>query len=380
MQTYSFPREVEVWQRRLAAIAARLNDGLIERDRAGEFHRAGWEQCAGLGLAGLPVPQAYGGSGAGAGTMAAALESLGYVCRDNGLSFALGAHLWGCVAPILAFGDEAQKARWLPGLAGGRQIGCLAVSEAEAGSDALHPRTTARRQPTGYLLNGTKRFVTNGPVADIGLVLARLEGSENALAFFVVERGMAGVDFGPAVEKMGLRSAAMGEIGLENCLLPEENLLGGVGDGGLIFHYAMLWERGLILAPALGAMQRQLERCVAYAQERKQFGQPIGKFQLVSSRLVDMRLRLESARLLLQQMVSLLAAEELAHDFAAITKLSISEAWVANCQDALQIHGGYGYLTESGVERELRDALAGRLYSGTSEMQRQIIAQWMGVG
>lgn len=147
-----------------------------------------------------------------------------------------------------------------------------------------------------------------------------------------------------------------------------------------VFSHAMLWERGLILAVAVGAMQRQLETCLTYAQTRRQFGQPIGHFQLVASRLVDMRQRLEQARLLLYKMAWLLDKAELAFDMAALTKLTISEAWIANSHDALSIHGGYGYLTATGIERDLRDALGSRFYSGTPELQRQVIAQWMGVG
>lgn len=374
--------QVGLRQRVVTGVQATLNSGLLDREKQGAFSRWGWEQCAGLGVQGFPFPQQYGGGGWDPLTTAFALEGLGYGCQDNGLAFAIGAHLWGCALPILAFGDEEQKMRWLPRLCSGAAIGALAVSEREAGSDAFHPSTHAVRQQDSYVLNGHKLFITNGPVADVVLVLATLDPSlgSHGLAVFVLERGMAGLTLGPPVDKMGLRTAAMGEVLLENCVVPAQNLLGEEGSGMAIFSHAMLWERGLILAPTVGAMERQLEYTIAYAQNRKQFGQPIGSFQLVASRLVDMRQRLETARFYLYKMAWLLAQEEDAYDFAALTKLTISEGWVASCQDALQIHGGYGYLTESGVERELRDALAGRLYSGTSEMQRLVIAQWMGVG
>ena len=178
---------------------------------------------------------------------------------------------------------------------------------------------------------------------------------------------------------MGLRTAAMGEITLTDCAVPAANLLGQEGAGLAVFSHAMLWERSLILAPALGSQQRQLESCVAYARERKQFGKPIGDFQLVSSRVVDMRMRLETSRFYLYKAAWLLDRTKPAYEFSAMAKLAISEAWIASCQDAMQIHGGRGYLVEAGIERDLRDAFASRLYSGTSELQRQMIAQWQGL-
>ena len=202
----------------------------------------------------------------------------------------------------------------------------------------------------------------------------------HGLAMFLVEREMTGVHVSPPVEKMGLHTALMSEIVLKDCAVAASNMLGSEGGGMVVFSHAMLWERSLILAVAIGAMRRQLEGCIAYAQKRQQFGKPIGAFQLVSSRLVDMHQRLEMARLLLYKTAWLLDQDEMAYDMAALTKLTISDAWVANCQDALQIYGGYGYLTKTGIERDLRDALGSRFYSGTPEIQRQVVAQWMGVG
>lgn len=380
---FSWSTEQEALHDRIVAAARdRLGADLLERDREARFDREGWDHCGELGLQGLPVPVRFGGGEQDPSTMAHALLGLGYGCADNGLAFALGAHLWGTVLPIATFGTEEQKARWLPGLASGRAMGALAVSERESGSDAFQPRTTAERRDDGYVLDGHKVFVTNGPIADVVLVLATLDpgAGRRGLGVFVVERGMAGLAFGAPVDKMGMRTAAMGELTLDGCAVPARNRLGEEGGGVGVISHAMLWERGLILAPAVGAMQRQLEVCMAYARKREQFGQPIGSFQLVSSRLVDMRLRLEQARLMLDRMAWLLSRGGPAYDFASLVKLSISEAWVASCQDALQIHGGQGYLTGPGIERDLRDALASRIYSGTSEIQRRVVARWMGLG
>jgi len=356
-----------------------LNLGLLERDAKQVFHQQGWIRCGKQGVLGLCVPERYGGSGYDATTTAYAMEGFGYGSQDNGLNFAIGAHLFGCAMPLVAFGTEQQQAIFLPQLCSGEAIGALAISEPQAGSDAFSLKTRATRQDDQYVLNGHKIFVTNGAVADLILVMAVVDPDlgNHGLAAFLVERDAVGVTISPPVRKMGLHTAAMSEIVLEDCHVPAHNMLGQEGSGMALFSHAMLWERGLILAAAVGAMKRQLEQCITYAQTRRQFDQPIGSFQSVANRLVDMRQRLETAQLMLYKMAWLLEQEELAYDMAALTKLTISEAWVGNCQDALQIHGGHGYLTETGVERELRDALGSRFYSGTSEIQRQVVAQWM---
>lgn len=360
---------------------AELNHAMPNRDREQVFNRSGWKRCAEIGVHGLPLPRRYGGRDADPVTTMLALEGLGSGCTDNGLCFAINAHLWGCAFPIHTFGSDEQKDRFLPDLCSGEKVGALAVTEREAGSDAYSLKTVAKLRGNRYLLNGSKIFVTNGPIADVILVLASVDPGKGAhgISCFLVEKGAPGLRIGPAVEKMGLRTVPMGELFLENCEVAVANRLGREGAGLAVFNHAMEWERAFILATALGAMQRLLERCREYARSRRQFGRPIGAFQLVSTRLVDMLVRLETARLLLYRVAWLKATGQRATMEAAMAKLYVSEAWVASCQDAMQIHGAYGYLSESELERELRDALASRLYSGTSEIQRQVIAQWMGV-
>jgi alkylation response protein AidB-like acyl-CoA dehydrogenase len=361
---------------------AELGRDLVGGGRAGRFDAAGWKHCAKAGLQGLTLPEQYGGRGADALDAAIAFEALGYGSRDNGLNFAIGAHLFGCAMPIAVFGSDEQKQRFLPGLASGEKIAALAMTEADAGSDAYSLRASAARRGKGYVLNGRKIFVTNAPLADLVVVLATVDAAKKAhgVSAFVVEKGTAGLKCGTAVEKMGLRTAQMGAVDLEDCVVGEENRLGREGSGLAFFQHAMEWERGLILAPALGAMQRTLEACRVRARSRQQFGKPIGAFQHVATKLVDMQLGLESARLLLYKAAALKAHGKSAAMEAAMAKLAASEAWVRAAQDAIQIHGGEGYLTATEVERELRDALAGKLYSGTSEIQRDVIAHWMGVG
>jgi alkylation response protein AidB-like acyl-CoA dehydrogenase len=360
--------------------AASLNEDVVRRDREQIFDTAGWRRCAEMGIQGLSIPTRYGGQNADPVTTALALEALGYGCRDNGLTFALGAQMWGCSSPILAFGTEDQKQRFLPRLCSGEWVGALAMSEPEAGSDAYSLKATAELREGRYILNGRKIFITNGPISDLILVLATVDASKGSfgISAFAVEKHAPGLAMSQAVDKMGLRTVPMGELSLRDCPVPIENRIGKEGGGLALFNHAMEWERGFILAPAVGAMHRQLERCREYARTRRQFGQPISAFQLVSTKLVDMQMRLEAARLLLYRFSWLKSGGRSAVMEAALAKLYISEAWVQSCQDALQIHGGYGYLSDTEVERELRDALGSRLYSGTSEIQRQVIAKWLG--
>ena len=360
---------------------AELNEGLIERDRTGEFNRDGWKQCAAMGIMGLPIPERYGGIGADSVTTVGVLESLGQGCKDNGLVFSINAHMWTAEMPLLTFGTEDQKTRYLPGLCGGELIGGNAISEPESGSDAFSLATTAKLEGDRYILNGSKVFVTNGSIADVIVVFATVNAGDGpgGITAFLVEPAFPGFNVTRTTDKMGLRTSPMAEIFLEDCQVPVDSRLGREGAGRHIFTDSLTWERACILAGAVGSMQRLLDTCVDYARSRKQFGQPIGKFQLVASRIVDMKLRLETARSLLYRAAWLRSLGRSIFLEAALAKLHISESWVKSAQDAIQIHGGYGYMTEFEVERELRDATASTLYSGTSEIQRIIIAGILGL-
>ena len=367
-------------QRRIREWAERsLNDDLEARDRARTFNRDGWRASAQLGLVGLVAPSRYGGAELDPVSTMSALEALGRGSRDNGFNFALNAHLWGCVNPLAAFGTEEQKLAYLPRLTSGEWIGALAATEREAGSDVFSLQTRATKRDDAYVLAGHKMLITNAPVADVLLVLATLDPGRVAfgLTAFLVERGTPGLRVSERVDKMGLSTAQMGEVVLDGCAVPARNRLGPEGGGLAIFNHIMEWERGFIMASAVGAMERQLEACLAYARERRQFDRPIGQFQAVAHRLVDMRVRWEASRLLLYRFAWLKREPRAALAEAAMTKLSVSEAWVRSCEDAMRIYGGYGYVTEIGVERDLRDALGSLYYSGTAEMQRQVVARWM---
>ncbi len=358
-----------------------LNGGLIERDRQGELSRENWRKCAQFGILGLAIPEEYGGAGADILTTMLVMEALGYGCRDNGLIFAMNAQMWSVQHPILAFGTEEQKQKYLPGLCSGELIGAHGMSEPDSGSDAYSLRTRAERVENGYVLNGTKTFVSNAPLADMALVFATVDPAKGigGITAFLVEKNTSGFSMSRDFEKMGLRTAPMSELILQDCFLPVENRLGLEGAGTSIFNSSMEWERSCILGSHVGAMERQLETCIRYARERRQFGQPIGKFQSVANRIADMKVRLETARLILYKVAWLKKMGKSAVMEAALAKLYLSECFVQSSLDAIRTHGGYGYMTEFEVERDLRDSVGGLLYSGTSDIQRTIIARLSGL-
>lgn len=358
-----------------------LNDDIVARDRDSVFRRENWQACADFGILRLSVPPEYGGAGVDLLTAMLAMEGLGYGCRDNGLTFGLNAQMWTVQLPIARFGTPAQKQRFLPGLCGGTHIGAHAITEPNAGSDAFSLETLAERRDGGYVLNGTKRLVTFGPVADLALVFATIDPAKGrwGVTAFLVERGTDGFRSSPTREKMGLRTVPLGELTFENCFVPEDNRLGPEGAGVSISTHSLEIERCCILASQLGAMERQLETAIGFARERRQFGQPIGRFQSVANRLADMRLRLETSRLLLYKVAWLKSLDKPALLEAALLKLHLSESFVESGLDAIRIHGGTGYLTDAEVERDLRDAVGGTLYAGTSDIQRTIIARALGL-
>ncbi|HWH36044.1 MAG TPA: acyl-CoA dehydrogenase family protein [Acidimicrobiales bacterium] len=358
-----------------------LNDDVRERDAGAAFSAEAWKRCAGFGIQGLPVPEEYGGQGADPITIMMTMEALGYGCADNGLLFGLGAQMWSAETPLVRFGTEEQKRRFLPGLCDGSLVGVQAMTEPESGSDAFAMSTLVEQRGDRYVLDGTKTFITNAPVADVIVVFATSapgRGFGGASAF-LVERGTPGLEIGPPLAKMGLRTIPMGEVRLSGCEVPAENRLGPAGAGLAIFNHSMDWERSYILAGAVGTMQRQLDRCISRARERRQFGQAIGKFQAVAHRIVDIHTRVRTGRLLLYELAWLRTQKKSTTVESALAKLWVSESFLASSLDALFVHGGAGYLTENELERDVRDAVAGCIYSGTSDMQRNIIAARLGL-
>ena len=361
--------------------ARELNDDLAKRDRDGVFGRESWAKLAGVGLLGLPIPTDYGGAGADAVTMMTALEAVGYGCRDNGLLFSMHAHLWAGVCPVVRFGSDRQRERYLPGMAAGDIVAAHGMSEPDSGSDSYAMTTSAVRDGDRYILNGRKTFVSNAPIADV-LVLFAVDPARRGFAgttAFLVDRDTPGLTVGEPVSKMGLRTSPMADVYLDDCAVPTEAVLGAPGGGAAVFTWTMERERSFILSTALGTMRRDFERSVAHARARKQFGQPLAAFQAVSHRIVDMRMRLDAARLLLYRLAWSLDRGRPAKAEAALAKVFVSESFVQSGLDAVQVHGAYGFMTEYELERDLRDSLASRLYSGTSEIQRNLAAHHLGL-
>ena len=379
---FSWTKEQLDFKNAVIAFARKeLNTGLIDRDRQGELSRENWKKCAQMGILGLATPEEYGGSGTDILTTMLVMEGLGYGCRDNGLIFAMNAQMWSVQHPILTFGTDAQKQEYLPGFCSGELIGAHGMSEPDSGSDAYSLRTRAERTSEGYRLNGTKMFVTNAPIADVALIFATVNPAKGrgGVTAFLVDKGTPGFRVSRNIEKMGLRTSPMAELILEDCVVPEESRLGPEGAGSAIFNSSMEWERSCILGSHIGAMERQLEASIRYSRERRQFGQPIGKYQSVANRIAEMKVRLETARLLLYKVAWLNKIGKPAVMEAAMAKLYISECFVSSSTDAIRTYGGYGYMTELEVERDMRDAVGGTLYSGTSDIQRMIIARWLGL-
>jgi alkylation response protein AidB-like acyl-CoA dehydrogenase len=356
-----------------------IEPGVVERDRAGQWDADIWKQVAGFGMAGLPVPEEYGGSGADVLTTGLALEALAYGGRDAGLMLSLGAHLTiGCM-PIALHGTDEQKQRWLPPMAAGESIGAFAITEPDAGSDTAGMKTRGDREGDTYVLNGTKTFITNGGLADVVTVVARTEADAPAgMAFsaFLVEKGTPGFTVSKELKKLGNRTSPTVELSLQDVEVHESQMLGEPGTALWKIGFECFdWERCVMIASAVGGMERDLEESVRYAKEREAFGKPIAKFGAIQHKVAQMRIRLEIAKLL-QRQAAWMKDNGIEHQVeAAMAKAYVGEAGVDSALDAIQLHGGWGYIDEFHVERSLRDAKLASIGGGTTEIQEMIIAR-----
>jgi L-prolyl-[peptidyl-carrier protein] dehydrogenase len=346
-----------------------------------EAVRGGFRTAAGLGVTGLCLPEEYGGGGLGALDTALGLEAFSRGCPDTGLAFGIAAHLLACAVPVRDFATEEVRGPLLRGLSAGDLIAANAMTEDEAGSDIGHLSVTARPVADGYVLNGEKSWASNAPIADLVVTYAVTNPQLGFLGVsaFAVPRDLPGISFGEPLQKMGLTNCLAGRVTFDGCHVPRRYLLGEEGQGAGIFQHSMAWERGALFGIYLGLMERQLAQCVDHAGRRRQFGQRIGDFQAVSHRIAGMRQRLEGARLLLYRACWLLDQGREDKSAIALAKAAVSEAAVANGVDAMQVFGGIGYLAATGVEEQLRDSLPSTIFSGTTEIQREIIAKELGL-
>lgn len=351
-----------------------------EIDREDQFPEGVWQQVGELGLLGLGIPEKYGGTGMDTLTFVLTTEQMARICP--GLSLSYIAHTNLCAHNLERNGSEAQKEKYLPGLCSGDLMGCMALTEPDVGSDAVGIKTIAVRRDTHFVVNGSKMFITNAPEADLALVYTKTDVARRAqgITALIVEKGAPGFTASGKIEKMGNRGSPTGELIFDDCKVPLENVLGKVNEGIRVMMTGLDIERVVAAGIALGIGEAALELGLQYAQERKQFDQPIGNFQLIKAKLADMYTEVEAARGLVYRAAVLADQAEGGgkgteiHRLAAAAVLFTAEASSRAVNESLQIHGGYGYTTEYPINRFYRDSKLYEIGAGTSEVRRLLIA------
>jgi butyryl-CoA dehydrogenase len=351
-----------------------------EADLKSEFSFDIWEKMGEMGLLGLPVPEQYGGQGADFVTCCLAGEAVGHAGVDGGHTLSWGAHTYLCAANILQHGTEAQKKKYLPKLATGEWIGCMGLTEPGCGSDAAAMTTTAVRKGDKYILNGAKMFITNAPLSQVFVVFATLDKTQRhkGITTFIVEKDFPGISTGKPLHKMGCRCSVTSEVFFEDCEVPVENCLGGEGLGWLIALGGVEWDRSTLLAPFVGGGIFMLENCARYANQRWAFNRPIREFQSIQNRIADMKVYLEASKLAVYRVAASkdngMALNPL---YAGVSKVYMGDKGFEMSSAAVDLFGGYGYIHEYPVERNMRDAKLGQLGGGTSDIMRMIVARIM---
>jgi alkylation response protein AidB-like acyl-CoA dehydrogenase len=356
-----------------------VEPGAHARDVEGRFDRDVWNRLGDFGLLGLPVPEEYGGSGADIVTTALALEALAEGGHDSGLGLSVGAHVAIGTVPIWLHGTDEQRSHYLPRLCSGEWIGAMAITEPEAGSDAAAIKTRARRHDGGWIISGSKIFITNGSIADTVIVIAVTDpdaGPGLGVTAFIVERGNPGLVVEKDLDKMGTRSSPLSLLHFDDCRVGDDAVLGEPGTAlWKVAFECFDWERAVMISSSIGGMKASLEGAIAYAQQRRAFGKPLARHQAIQHKLAEMKARLDAARLLLYR-AAWMKQEGLPHQMeASIAKYFVAEAAMQNAVEATQIFGGYGYIKEFPIERAMRDAKLISIGGGTNEIQKMIIAR-----
>ena len=347
----------------------------IQRDEKAEFPHELVRELGELGFMGMMVPEKWGGSGLDSVSYAIAVEEISRVDASLGVIMSVNNSLV-CYG-INQYGTDEQRERFLRDLASGKKLGAFALSEPEAGSDASNQRTTAKKNGTSYVLNGTKNWITNGSTADVVLVMVATDKTKGSkgISAFIVEKGIPGFIVGKKEKKLGIRSSDTVSLSFEDCKVPGENRIGAEGDG---FRFAMKTLEGGrigIAAQALGIAQGSLDAALRYSKERKAFDHPIANFQAIQFKLADMATNVEAARMLMYRAAAMKDEGKPFGKEAAMAKLFASKIAVNAALESIQVHGGYGYVQEYLVERYLRDAKITEIYEGTSEIQRIVISR-----
>ncbi|MCI0602559.1 acyl-CoA dehydrogenase [bacterium] len=345
-----------------------------EIDRTGRFPSETIRKAAELGLTGISIPDEYGGAGLGSLATVIAIEEISRCCAATGVILSVNNSL--VCDPLLKFGNEEQKERILKPLASGEKLGCFALTEPQAGSDASNLRTTAVRDGDDYIVNGQKVWITNAPNADWALVFCLTERTDkhHGITALMIRKETPGFSVGKHEEKLGIRAAVSAALHLENCRVPAANRLGQEGDGFKIALSTLDGGRIGIAAQAVGIAQGAYEAALNYAKQRTAFGNPVASFQAIQFMLSDMATEIEAARLLAYRAALAKDSGKRFSKEASMAKLFASETAMKHTIKAVQIHGGYGYSTEFPVERAMRDAKITEIYEGTSEIQRLVIA------
>jgi alkylation response protein AidB-like acyl-CoA dehydrogenase len=351
-----------------------------EHDLKAEFDWEAWRKMGEFGLLGLHFPEELGGGGADVMTSVLAAEALGEAGVDGGLTLSLGAHTYLCADTIFRHGTEEQKKRYVPRLASGEWVGCMGLTEPGAGSDAASLKTRAIRQGDAWVLNGGKIFITNGSIAQVAVIYAKTnpDAGHAGISAFIVEKGTPGFTVSRNLHKMGCRTSPTSVLSFDDCVIPAENLLGVEGNGFFMSMQTVEWDRSTLLAPFIGAVAFCLERSARYAQERVQFGRPIASFQAIRRKLADMKIFMEAARSLVYRIAWCKdQGRPVNHLEAAVAKLFMGDWSLAPANDAVNLHGGYGYCHEYDMERVFRDSRLAPIGGGTSEVQRVLISRLM---
>lgn len=351
-----------------------------EADLKGEFSFEIWRKLAYFGILGLPFPEEFGGSAANILTCCLAGEALGHAGVDGGSLLAWGAHTYLCAHNIYAFGNEDQKRKYVPKLASGEWIGCMGLTEPGSGSDAASISTTAVKKGDRYVLNGSKTFITNAPVADVFVVFANINKAmkHEGITAFIIEKDTPGLTTGKPFHKMGCKCSSTSEVFLADCEVSEENILGGEGKGWFIALSGVEWDRCTLLSPMLGAALNNLDSCARYANERQQFKRPIRSFQAIQHRIADMKVFVEAVRLAVYRVASAKDNGQMLNPLqAAVSKVYAGDRGFEMASEAVQIFGGYGFMHEYPVERNFRDSKLAAIGGGTSDIMRMIVSRIM---
>ncbi|MFD3688483.1 acyl-CoA dehydrogenase family protein [Nocardiopsis sp. NPDC058631] len=366
---------------RIERVAPAINQGHLDRDRGAVFSRDAWRELAGTGLFGACLPEEVGGHACSLTDLMHMVEDLGYTVRDSGLNFSAATHLASTGFALSGFASPRLRRHHLPSVAAGTAIGCHAITEPETGSDVLAMSATGRLDGDHIELNGLKTYVTNGPVADLAVVYVRTSDTPGPLGLsaVLVPRGTPGADFGPPLDKTTLRTSPFGRLRMTGCRVPRANIIGGVGTGFLILDRVMTWEILIAFVINVGEMRHRLDRVVERVGARRQFGRPLADFQGVRNTVVEMHIATQSARQALHFAGEAVSAGHRATAETAVAKILTSEANIRTAQAAVELFGGEGVLTDTGMEIGVRDALSGPIYSGSNAVQRQKIAKALGL-